>query len=234
MKTIELQVVKDKIEAYQRNSECIHSRYRSFDFCYIYFYENRNRLLENMEQSCLQLASFLASWGMFRGNSTLLQKNIRYYEPIIRIIADPKNELWGIDIGKYNKANIEKIIATFKAISEYDEQNASVTLATKIMLGVYGCVPAFDRFFTETFRKISDGECGFRSFDSIALDVIKKFYESSSELKEYIDSQSELLFCQRFNGEETDIKYPVAKIIDMFGFQYSYVDKNEGDSEAMK
>ena len=49
-------------------------RYASFDYCFNYFQSykeagNQSALIDlaNIQTSCLQLAFYLASWGMFRG-----------------------------------------------------------------------------------------------------------------------------------------------------------------------
>jgi len=55
-------------------------RYTSFDYCYNYF-RTTNDLTQDIEKSCLVLGFYLASWGMFRGSSFLLQKSIKHFEP---------------------------------------------------------------------------------------------------------------------------------------------------------
>ena len=55
-------------------------RYISFDYCYNYF-RTTNDLTQDIEKSCLVLGFYLASWGMFRGSSFLLQKSIKHFEP---------------------------------------------------------------------------------------------------------------------------------------------------------
>src|SRR6266536_362827 len=69
-------------------------RSASFDYCFNYFQSFREEdKIENlaepshMEGSCLQLAFYLASWGMLRGSSFLLEKSVRFYQPLIRGIA---------------------------------------------------------------------------------------------------------------------------------------------------
>ncbi len=57
-------------------------RYASFDYCFNYFQDARERdELHGLADgnglllSCLQLGFYLASWGMMRGSSRLLQKS---------------------------------------------------------------------------------------------------------------------------------------------------------------
>ena len=59
-------------------------RYASYDYCYNYFHliENKRDLIteEYFEKSCLVLGFYLASWGMLRASSFLLQKSITFYK----------------------------------------------------------------------------------------------------------------------------------------------------------
>ena len=90
-----------------------------------------------------------------------------------------------------------------------------MTLVTKIMLGVYGIIPAFDSFFTDTFRSIFKNECGFRSVNTKSLNHIKQFYEHN---KDDIDYWSTKIFTTDFlTGKKTNVNYTKAKIIDMYG-----------------
>lgn len=65
-------------------------RYASFDYCYNYFYSffKEDRLSElatadNIQVSCFQIGFYLASWGMMRGSSFLLEKSVRHYKNLI-------------------------------------------------------------------------------------------------------------------------------------------------------
>lgn len=60
-------------------------RYRSWDNCFKYFSENKKT-----ENHCLQLGFYLASWGMYRGSSGLLQKNHLIHDKAISIIFKSK------------------------------------------------------------------------------------------------------------------------------------------------
>jgi hypothetical protein len=41
----------------------------------------------HMQLSCLHLSFYLASWGMFRGSSFLLEKSAKFFEPLVRTIS---------------------------------------------------------------------------------------------------------------------------------------------------
>ena len=83
------------------------------------------------------------------------------------------------------------------------ENNPSDTLVTKILLGVFGNVPAFDRFFRKGFA--------VHSFGRKSLRVIAKFYE---ENRAGID-KIEICTFDYATGSSTHRKYPKAKLIDM-------------------
>lgn len=198
----------------------IDDRYTSFDYCYNYFVQNKkDDLTKDIEKSCLVLGFYLASWGMFRGSSFLLQKSIKHFEPTIKYIASLDEEIWDIDIDNYDEKNIHKIIKIYSDIKNelIKEGNSDLTLITKIMLGVFGFIPAFDQYFCNTFREIYAHEnCGFRKVNKKSLTCIKTFYDDN---KATIDDLAEKTFTKDFlTGEKTKINYPKAKIIDMYGF----------------
>jgi len=192
-------------------------RYTSFDYCYNYFHTTSD-LTKDMEQSCLQLGFYLASWGMYRGSSFLLQKSVKIFEPIIQYISSLPASIWEIDVDNYDLERMETIKEIYSKIKSklIPKKKADLTLVTKILLGVFGFIPAFDDNFCKTFRNISNGDCGFRKLNNNSLSVIKEFYDDN---KLVIDNLSESTFTIDFKtGQKTEIKYPKAKIIDMYGF----------------
>jgi len=194
-------------------------RYASFDYCYNYFRQSSSDdLLKNMEKSCLVIGFYLASWGMLRGSSFLLGKSAKHYEPIIEYLARLDAEIWEFDVDNYNNYNIDIICTTYREIQDIIIQNGNspLTLVTKIMLGVFGFIPAFDQFFGNTFRDIFKNECGFRRLNKKSLNCIQQFYQDN---KNDIDYFSSRIFTTDFiAGEKTNINYTKSKIIDMYGF----------------
>ena len=195
-------------------------RYASFDYCYNYFrLSTSDALLYDMERSCLSLSFYLASWGMFRGSSFLIDKSSKHFEPIVEYIASLDRNVWEIDIDKLDENNIKQIIDIYKNIKSglIPGSNAHLTLVTKVMLGVFGFIPAYDRFFINSFSKIFKGRCGFTSFNKNSLLCIKDFYEDNQDV---IDQFSKDLQTFDFKtGKRTLIPYPKCKIIDMYGFE---------------
>jgi len=189
-------------------------RYASFDYCFNYFQQFReDKTLRDMadeahiELSCLHLSFYLASWGMFRGSSFLLEKSSKFFEPLIRTISLMDESIWNVDVDEYTDNNIVLLIQCANSIADKLEKpnNPTDTLITKIMLGVFGNVPAFDNNFRKGF--------GCHSFGKKNLKMIKKFYD---EHKAQIDAK--VIYTFDFNGTETKRQYTKAKIIDMIGF----------------
>ncbi|MFA7151506.1 MAG: hypothetical protein WC113_01210 [Candidatus Paceibacterota bacterium] len=190
-------------------------RYASFDFCYSYFYSfyKENKLFElanekNLQMSCLQIGFYLASWGMMRGSSFLLEKSVRSYKNLVFAISKMDPMLWDIDVNSYNEENILLLLNCRKQIffALGKENRPSDTLITKIMLGVFANIPAFDQYFRKSLKVYS--------VNKKSLLKIKNFYE---ENKDVFDSFKIHTF-DFLTAKETDIIYTKAKLVDMCGF----------------
>ena len=136
------------------------ARYSSFDYCFNYFQAFRESgdtaavaNPKNIQQSCLQLGFYLASWGMLRGSSDLLQRSVRHLMPVVRAIADADTTLWEIDAHDYTEANIERLVEQAEILRRANG-SMSDTLVTKVMLGVFGSVPAFDTNVGRGFKRV--------------------------------------------------------------------------------
>jgi hypothetical protein len=200
------------------------ARDASFDYCYNYFqsfYESGNvqdlSIPINMQQSCLQIGFYLASWGMLRGSALLSRKSIKFYEPLIQCIATSDPCLWQIDVDNYTQENIDLLMdcdgkiatALREGREEEDTKNVSITLVTKIMLGVYGNIPAFDTYFVKG-TKINWNERNPRQ----TLGQVASLYQ---EYQKEIDNH-DIATLDFATGQETPRKYTKAKILDMVGF----------------
>lgn len=195
----------------------IFDREASYHFCYNYFrnfYEDDNvkeiSSSNNIEVSCLQLGFYLASWGMYRGSGKIYYKSNKVYEGIIKKIPEGKS-LWEIDVDNYNENNINKILKfkneLQKSLHEH-KITATDTLTTKIMMGVFGCVPAFDINFTTA---IKESELRERS-----LIKVKEFYDRNRKtIDNYIGTDKFKTFDRATGGKV--FNYKKAKIIDMIG-----------------
>ena len=212
------------LDYYNETIEDRHGRYMSWMHCYKAFSENRNMTDEQtVDYLALQLAFYLASWGMYRGSAFLLQKDYKVHIPIVRIIQEEKyNSLLGIsadDLCKSsNLALLDEIGARIR--SSYAEErpsfvgvvnNATDTLITKILLGTLGCVPAYDRYYVQSVKKhhISGG-----IFNRKSVYCVAKFYCDNLDAFEKL----------RHELNKCGIEYPPMKLMDMCFWQDAYID----------
>ena len=83
-----LQLIKDY---FNETMEDEHGRYLSWKHCYRAFGENRNKTDDlTVDYLALHLAFYLASWGMYRGSSFLLQKDYKVHIPVVHIVQEEK------------------------------------------------------------------------------------------------------------------------------------------------
>jgi hypothetical protein len=190
----------------------------SFDYCFNYFQSFRESgkigqlaSSSNIEVSCLQLGFYLASWGMYRPNTGLLQKSVRYFVPVIEVIAGSEMSLWEIDAHCYSESNIERLCELADRIRKTHKipkpREMSDILLTKIILGVFGSVPAFDTNFSLGCKLA--GMCG--TFGRKALRQIGAFYQANAAV---IDAYR-VPTLDFVSGKDTERRYTRAKVIDM-------------------
>ncbi len=201
-------------------------REASFDYCYNYFQAFRrggatSKFAErsNLEMSCLHLGFYLASWGMFRGSTALLGKSLPVIEPVIKAIAAEPAATWTLDIGDY-QVHSGDFVRVYNTLSETlpktrADYDPTQTLVTKIMLGVFGSVPAFDQYVVAGFRR-HQRSIGSRAspFGSSALSKLSSLYTDPAH-RPYIDRHVRMTTTLQFGGTPGNLKYPKAKILDM-------------------
>lgn len=235
---IKTEELTNAIERFHKQTKA-EQRYASYDFCYGYFQTHRHHLTENMELSCLHLWAYLASWGMLRGSSKLLQEcSMKSLSNVIRFLDKLPERVWNIDIPDYARSDVQdEIVKIFEKLRnqitdiKFEEDDTCVsptkTLVTKIMLGTLGCVPAFDNNFVKAFKsefaaeykspscdKKETEKCAFSRFNTTALNCIYCFYIDN---KNTLDNIKYPVI--GFNGKRImNLTYKIAKLVDMYGF----------------
>ena len=135
-----------------------------------------------------------------------MRRSVRDLAPVVELIAAEPSATWELDVGSYAD-HADEVLAVGRRVRKAFSVSASDTLVTKTMLGVFGCVPAFDRYFRRGF--------GCHTLCRNALLKIGTFYEDNQAK---IDGQR--IFTLDFiSGLDTARIYPKAKIIDMIFFQ---------------
>ncbi len=216
--------LSETIRAYQTEGE--HDRYRSWEHCYRYFQEAGPRgLLADPKNAALQLAFYLASWGMYRGSSFLLQFAYTIHIPLIHTIAAKRfSDLWKIDMGS-DQSHSEMIPIVLELMNDVreayrpfaEENNSRVpsdTLVTKIVLGTFGCVPACDQFFLVGIKRQG---IKYSTVNKLFLDRMLEFCQEN--LKELQREQKRI-------AKRDGLKYPLMKLIDMHFWQWGSKHEN--------
>ena len=202
-------------------------RSRSWEHCYRVFRDARTDPSPDCDYLSLHLAFYLASWGMYRGSSFLLQKDYKVLVPVVEEILKPEYDcLFGIACVRLREPEVqarlkkvcEEIAAYFHPIREEvagRERASSVSpvLITKILMGTLGCVPAYDRFFEE----------GARYFG-----LEKKTYHEDSllELADIYEAHNDRLEEARRGMRPGDLVYPQMKLLDMGFWQVGWDMQN--------
>ncbi len=206
-----------------------HGRYLSWCHCYNAFKDNRNNRDEkSVDYLALHLAFYLASWGMYRGSSFLLQKDYKVHIPIVEIILEEKyTPLLGItaeclleednlDLLEDVSTRIRQAYVNEQPSFEGGVNNATDTLVTKILLGAFGCVPAYDRYYVQAVRQYSISAGGYDRRS--VKDVAKYYLKNKSEFEKV-----------RTELSAYGTEYPAMKIMDMCLWQVAF-ENDTGDN----
>ncbi len=227
------EIINQGLKFYNKLREDENGRYRSWEYCYKIF--NDAHISDKVDNDfidylCLHLSFYLASWGMYRGSSFLLQRDYKVHKPVIEeLLKEEYDSLWGIAINEYkiieNQQKLEKLVKNIKKI--YNEIRLSVketipknelsdTLVTKVLMGTLGCVPAYDRYFVSGIRnkKAASGNFNIKSILEL-VDFYNQYYD------DFESARSQMVVC--------GMEYPQMKILDSCFWQIGFdLDENKG------
>lgn len=189
------------------------ARYSSFDYCFNWFQEHREGGIvpaladpRRLQWSCLQLGFYLASWGMYRGGAELLRRSAKALEPTVQAIVEAPPAVWELDVDAYGSDAIALLLDVGRSFRRALPGRSSDTLVTKAMLGVFGCVPAYDRFFRAGFGASTFGPKSLRRLASFAQqhdEVIERYRVPTVDFR---------------SGQPSERRYTKAKVLDMIFF----------------
>ena len=198
-------------------------RSRSWEHCYRVFRDARTDPSPDCDYLSLHLAFYLASWGMYRGSSFLLQKDYKVLVPIVEEILKPEYDcLFGVACVGLREDEVQ---GSLEKLYKYIAKNfqpirnevagrevptpVSPVLITKILMGTLGCVPAYDRFF-------QDGVATYK--------VTTQEYSSNSVLKlvDFYEEHNDRLEEARRGMRTDDLTYPQMKVLDMGFWQVGF------------
>src|SRR5262245_51005528 len=169
----------------------------------------------------MQLATYLASWGMYRGSSLLLQRSYAVHVPVVESLAAPEfSELWNTEVGA-NASDVALVPAILSAVDAVREAYlpwcaATDTLATKVILGTLACLPAVDRLFIDGFKSSGNK---YSYLNALFVKRAIRFCTNCGN-----DLRAEQDRIENVSG----IRYPLMKLVDMYFWQIGY----EADAAA--
>lgn len=191
------------IKKYINHNNQKFQRYNSWNHCFVAF-----DTLQDEKLLSLHLGFYLASWGMYRGSSKLLERDYLVHVEAVKIIMNYSH----LRCSSKYEVCFEDVPAILKLISELsdyykDKHNVTPTdtLISKIILGTLGCLPAFDRFFIDGVKQEN---YYFKTLKKKSLEKLFLFQEQN---------QLELNKIQKDNPE-----YPIMKIVDMYFWQLGF------------
>ena len=98
-------IIRSATSFYNELKEDSNGRYRSWEYCYKVFHDARKEKEVDSDYLSLQLAFYLASWGMYRGSSFLLQKDYKIHIPVVEeLLKDKYDLLFGIQCMELEQA----------------------------------------------------------------------------------------------------------------------------------
>ena len=179
----------------------------------------------------LHLAFYLASWGMYRGSSFLLQKDYKVLSPVVEEVLKPEYDcLFGVACVGLREDEVqarltevyERISAHFRPIRDEVAGRevaspVSPVLITKILMGTLGCVPAYDRFFQDGAKYLG-------------LEHNSYIEKSLLELADFYEAHNDRLEEARRGMRTEDLVYPQMKLLDM-GFWQIGFERDTGDAK---
>ena len=216
-------IIKSSTEFYNDLKIDENGRYRSWEHCYSHFIKARGSKEIDYDYLSLQLAFYLASWGMYRGSSFLLQKDYKVHIPVVKeLLSKEYDALAGIECIEFRKESNQQLLREINSFlgQYYDKirrevkgqelkNQLSFTLITKILMGTLGCVPAYDRYFIAGIKKqkVTTGNYNLKSIIKLV-----DFYEKNSVRLEPVREKMEV----------DGMPYPQMKMLDMGFWQIGF------------
>lgn len=188
------------------------SRGKAYDCLHEVFLNEYKKGNPDYDYIALNLYAFLGSWGMLHFRSKLIRKNYKGLTKLTKLLVElAKSEdysyLVDFEISKADSVKYREDILFLKAkITEtleedYKDISVTDTLVGKILLGTFGCMPAFESNFCNAAKK------EFSKNTITINNSIEKVYDWAK------NNENELMSCK--NKDVRLMKYPIMKLVDM-------------------
>ncbi|MDX4012620.1 hypothetical protein Q6A86_06420 [Aliarcobacter skirrowii] len=203
--------IKNTLNSFINLEEKEFHRFNSWKKCYQYFQEIYLKNSGDDDTAALHLGFYLASWGMYRGSTFLLQNDYTIHKEVVQIIKKYSSkdifdfeiiEMLEKEIIKYYKGNAHK--------NSKNSNLATSTLITKILLGTLGNTPAYDRYFLEgisIYNKQNPNKIIKNNFSKESIEKLNVFYEQNRD--EFLEFEE---------------KFPKMKLLDMYFWKIGFED----------
>jgi hypothetical protein len=207
---LDAETVVEKAEIYRKTYRDLrHTRHKSWEHCYSEFRacsshpnETRRRRLS------LYLAWYLASFGMLRGNSFLINHDHLIHGPLIsKLMTSTFKPLHSEDISA--EKSIALTLEAAEAIKSAYPQKPTNMLITKILLGIFGTAPAYDYLFKRAIKKYD--VCG-GTFNRDSLESLWAYYNRHRDRFEPV----------RESFSKDGILYTPMRVMDICLWQIGY------------
>jgi len=224
--------ITDKIKAYHGAVRGPHDRDRSWEHCYEHFQStDPTTLKKNHTQAALQLGFYLASWGMYRGSSFLLQYAYTIHEGVVDVVLESKfAPLWDKEFGSRSTditlASLilelcQEIKKVYQPFASAIHKNVSDILLTKVVLGTAACFPAWDTYFHKGYK-----HSGFSPPSGLTVPFIEEVLQFCwQHLSEFKNEQARIE-----REQKMPYPYPLMKLEDMYFHQIG-VETEPGSAE---
>lgn len=170
---------------------------------------------------------------MYRGSSFLLQKDYKVHIPVVvELLKTPYDCLFGLACSDLRNKDVQEKLSELdaymtdyygeirKSVKETEVKNRlSTTLITKVLMGTFGCVPAYDKYFIDGIKaqKVSTGNYNLQSLLKLVV-----FYEKNSTRLE--EARQDLKI--------NDLPYPQMKLLDMGFWQIGFEKDTNKEPQA--
>ncbi len=198
-----------------------YGREHSYDYVHKKFDDYVNNRI-NDDCMALHLFAFLASWGMLRGSTLLLYKSYKFLIPLCKVLKNTKysplydynpftakiSTVQYINLMEDLVKDIATVIGTvtlYKGKKQYNK-SATETLVIKVILGTYGCIPAYDDIGKARMKQLQ-----------IPVDFSSKkgfFSRLDICLKELLDFAN--TYKKELNVLSVLTGYSIMKVLDMY------------------
>ncbi len=192
----------------------------SWDHAHHYWKEFAADQSGNEDLAALHLSFYLASFGMYRGKSDLLNRDYKALAPAIKFLKKQANN--GLADCLFSDRPAEKLACELKELStrlrdeliptlvrpEKLTVRVSDTLLSKLMLVTLDCVPAFDQQVKRALNDLLHDEYG--KGDSFAARRLGQLIALARENKSLIECAHETLK-DRYGDD-----YPLNRIFDLY------------------